>query len=148
MDWAVAFSVEGARFGLPLEVVERVLRAAAVTPLPGAPGMVSGVLQLHGEVVAVVDLRRRCGLPARDMDLGDHILVARTAKRRLAIPVDGVSGVVSWRCADFVPGAALARDIGAWKGVARLADGLLLVQDLEAFLSPEEEGDLDAALAP
>ena len=147
MDWAVAFSVEGMRFALPLAVVERVLRAVEVTPLPGAPGVVSGVLHVHGEVVAVVDLRRRCGLPGREMELDDHILIARTSKRRLAIPVDGVSGVVSWRSTDFVAAATLAPGLGHLQGVARLGDGLVLVQDLEAFLSLQEEGGLDEALA-
>ena len=89
----VPFSLDGAWYALELDVVERVLPMAAVIPLPRAPKVMLGAFNLHGEVVPVVDVRRRLGLAPRGFVLTARFLVARAGRRRLALPVDEVAGV-------------------------------------------------------
>jgi purine-binding chemotaxis protein CheW len=48
-----------------------------------------GVINLHGQVIPVLDIQRRFGLPSCDCGLTAHLLVARTIRRTLALPVDG-----------------------------------------------------------
>lgn len=143
MKFALVFWLGQYSFGLPLEGVERVLRAVEVTPLPCAPAIVSGVVDLAGEIVPVIDLRRHVGLPPRAMRLEDHLLVVRAAGRPLALWVDRAGGVTVWRSADLLPAATAAADPGLC-GIARGADGLILILDLQAFLSPEALDALEA----
>ena len=142
----VVFSIEGQRYALPLHAVERVLPMVAVSPLPQAPAVALGVINVHGRVVPVLDLRRRFGLPPRDHGLTTHLLVARTAPRTMALPVDEVLEVQ-----DVAPSAVTAPDvilpgIGHVAGVVALPDGVLFIHDLEACLSLEEERRLTEAL--
>ena len=147
MCTVTVFNLGERRFGLPLGCVERVLCAVAITPLPNAPGVVRGVIDIHGEIVPVVDLRVRFGLPVREVALDDHLLVAHTAARRLAILVEQVAGVVELDRRDIVAGESLAPGAAYPHAVAKLPDGLVLIQDLDAFLSLDEERSLDDALA-
>src|SRR5688572_17613003 len=89
----VVLTLDEQRYGLRLPAVERVVRSVFVTPLPKAPEIVLGVIDVGGEVVPVVDVRRRFRLPTREVGLTDQLVLARTARRRVALIVDRVAGV-------------------------------------------------------
>lgn len=138
--------IDGQRYGLALHTVERVFPMVAVSPLPKAPAIALGVINLHGRVIPVVDIRRRFGLPLGDYGPTAHLLVARTARRTLALPVDTVPGVMEIAAEAVVPPGAALPGIGYVAGIAALEDGLLFIHDLEAFLSLDEEQQLAEAL--
>jgi len=119
----------------------------AVSPLPGAPPILAGVINLHGSVVPVVDLRRRLGSAPRPYGLGAHLLLVTSLRRRLALSADQVLGVQTIREDSVVPSRLLAPALGGVAGIAALPDGLLFIHDLEAVLSGEDEERLDSALA-
>lgn len=141
------FVIEGQRYALPVTVVERVLPMVAVSPLPQAPAVVLGVISVHGQVVPVVDFRRRVGLAPRDYGVGSHLLVARTRRRALAIAVDEALGVRDVPPEAVTGADALLPGIGHVTGIVALPEGLLYVHDLETFLSLDEERGLSDALA-
>lgn len=143
----LTFTLEGGRYGLDARGVREVARAVAVSRLPGAPPVVSGVVDVRGTLVAVFDLRRRFGLPPREADPDEHLVIARAGARTVALRVDRVLGLESTGEApladprDAVPSA---RHVA---GVARLPDGTTVVLDLAAFLSAAEAESLAEALA-
>lgn len=134
-------------YALRLAAVERIVRIAQITPLPSAPPIVLGVVNIQGRVVPVIDIAARFGLPARDIALTDHLIVARTARRPVALLVESVREVIEGPQAQLTPGAALPGTQYV-DGVLKLADGLVLIHDLDTFLSPMEERKLAQALAP
>jgi purine-binding chemotaxis protein CheW len=140
----VAFRLDEQLFGLPLETVERVLPMVAVTPLPQAPAIARGVIDVHGRITPVVDLRRRLGFPDRTLGLTAHLLVGRTRRRTLALPVDAVLGVREVETA--VPAGAVLPGLAHLAGIVAMPDGLLFIHDLDAFLSLDEERQLATAL--
>jgi purine-binding chemotaxis protein CheW len=142
----VRFTLGDLEFGLPLAAVERVLLAMAVAPLPGAPPVILGVVNVHGDVLPVADMRSRFGLAPRPLDPGDHFVVASTPARRLALAVDSASGVVECPARDLVEAASVVPGMEHVKGIARTGDGLLLIQDLDRFLALDEEAALQEAL--
>jgi len=117
-----------------------------VTPLPKAPAIAIGVINLHGTVIPVLDIRRRFGFPVRDYGPTAHLLVARTRRRTLAVPVDEVFGVSEVMAEAVTPPDAILPGISLVEGIVALADGLLFIHDLETFLSLDEENRLDEAL--
>ena len=142
----VSFVIAEQQYALPLSAVERVLPMVAVSPLPQAPPIALGVINLHGQVIPVLDIRHRLGFPTRDYGLTAHLLVARTHRRTLALPVDEVWGVQEVAVEAIVPPHAILPHLGHVAGIVMLTDGLLVIQDLEAFLSLEEERRLAEAL--
>jgi len=142
----VVFAVGDTRCAIHLDVAERVLPMIAVTPLPGAPAITPGAINLHGDAVAVVDLRRRFGFPPRDHGLSGRLLIARLRQRRVALPVDEVVGVARLQEGSISSPDGLLPGLRHVSGVVATPDGLLFIHDLESFLSLEEEARLDVAL--
>ncbi|MEP6689548.1 MAG: chemotaxis protein CheW [Gemmatimonadaceae bacterium] len=140
----LVFQLDGARYALALDAVREVVRAVAVTPLPGAPDVVHGVIDVRGSVVPVFDLRARLGTTPREIDPDDQFVLANAGARVVALQVDRVE----WMAEVDVTAvsADVARDTPHIAGVARLADGLVLIHDLETFLSESEVVALDDAM--
>jgi purine-binding chemotaxis protein CheW len=139
----VVFRLEGQRYGLDLERVERVLPQVALAPFPKAPAIVSGVFDLHGRLVPVVNVRRRFRLPERAPGVADQLLVVRSARRRLALAVDAVEPVVQVAAGELTAPEAVVPGLEFVRGIARLpALGIVFVHDLDRFLSLDEEAQL------
>lgn len=147
-SFAVTFALDGQRYALDLACVQFAVRAVEITPLPCAPDSVAGIINVRGQVVPVFDLRRKFHLPARDLELDDHIILARTARRLVALVVDAVGGVVECAAGETVPADAVLPGTEYVAGVVKRPDGLILIHDLNTFLSLDEEQALEAAMDP
>lgn len=133
-------------FGIIAETVQEIVSAVAILPLPSAPAVVLGVINLRGEVVAVLDTRLRFGLSPQPLHLSEHFVVCQYDTRRVALRVDHVEGFVSCERAAVQPMDQIAARTPHIAGVVPLADGMLLIHDLPTFLSDAETWRLDAAL--
>ncbi len=132
---------------LRLSQVDRVIRAVDATPLPHAPAIVLGAVDLQGSVVPLLNIRGRFGFADRPVGMDDQFIVARTARRTVMLAVDEVKDIVQ-RPADAVVAAErILQPLEHIDGVIQLDDGLALIHDLERFLSIEEERELENALA-
>lgn len=140
----VLFDVGRQRYGLSLADVERVIRAVAVTPLAGAPAIIEGVINLHGAIAPVLDLRARFGHRARRMGVDDVLIVARAGHRQVAIRADHAVGLARIDPAELHDPAAVTPGGALVAGIATLPDGIVLVHDLKTFLTQAEEDQLDA----
>ena len=142
----VVFALDERRFALALSSIERAVRVVDVTPLPAAPSTVLGIVNVGGDVVAVYDLRRRFGLAEREINLGDQLIIGRTARQKVALLVDSVSGVIEVAEEKIAAAEKILPAIEYIHGIVKLPDGLVLIHDLDRFLSPEEERTLTEAL--
>jgi purine-binding chemotaxis protein CheW len=143
----VVFSLDGQRYALHLSAVEKVVRTVLVTPLPGAPLIVLGVINAHGQIIPVIDVRRRFGLSSRETTLSDSLILAHTPGRIVALGVDSMEGLLESSQRDIAPTAAILPNVPYLNGVVKLDDGLVLIHDLASFLSLDEEQVLDVALS-
>ncbi len=143
----VVFSLDEQRYGLSLRATERVLAAVEVTPLPKAPAIVQGVFNLQGRIIPVMNVRRRFGLTERPITPEDQFVVARAGGRSVALVVDATDGVVETPANAVVPPATILPELPYVHGVFRLADGLVLIHDLNSFLALDEAATLDVALS-
>jgi len=141
----LTFSLGAERFGLDALAVQEIVRAVAIAALPEAPPIVEGVINVRGRIMPVLDIRRRFGLPPVALHPDQHLIVARAGARPVALRVDRAVDLmeVDPRAIES-PGAAPGAKYLA--GIVRLPDGLLVIHDLENFLSPEEGRETDVAL--
>ncbi len=147
----LTFELDGQRYAFPSDQVVRVVQMVAVTPLPGAPAVVEGVVDVHGTIVPVFDLRARAGLPPRAVDPSQHLVVLRGTDRNVAVRVDDVSDFVEVPDANITEMAGLAgTGVGTGvrhiSGVASTVDGTVVIHDLLNFLSLSESAALESAL--
>jgi purine-binding chemotaxis protein CheW len=142
----VLFSLEEPRYALYLSAVERVIRSVEITPLPKTPEIVSGIINLEGEIIPVIDIRRLFHLPSREINLEDQFIIARTSKRHVVLAVDSVISVSElslYRVSDAKDTLPFADYLS---GVTIFENNIILINDLETFLSLDEQQVLDEAL--
>lgn len=135
------------RVALPLPCVERVVRAVYLTLLPDAPEIVLGVVNVQGRIIPAVNMRRRFRLPDREITLTDQLVIAHTSQRTVALMVDAVSGIFEYAEPDIVGAETIIPGLEYIDGVVKLSDGLILIHNLDRFLSLEEAESLDRAMA-
>jgi len=142
----LVFELDRQRYGLRLSAVERVLRAVEVTPLPQTPDVVWGVVDIQGQIVPVLSLRKRFGLSERPIGVSDQFVLARTLQRRVALVVDVARSVIEQTAAGVIESDKILPHLKQIEGVIQIEDGIVLIHDLDRFLSLEEERALARAM--
>ncbi|HEY1068035.1 MAG TPA: chemotaxis protein CheW [Pirellulales bacterium] len=123
-------------FGLDVLRVQEIVRSQTVTRVPLAPDVVHGLMNLRGQIVTAIDLRRRLGLPDRDANVEPVNVVVQTDEGAIALLVDEIDDVLEVGREQFerppqtLQGAA--RDL--IQGVYKLPERLLVVLDLDRIL--------------
>lgn len=143
----VVFNLDEPRYALDLSIIERVIRVVEITPLPKAPEIVLGVINVQGQVIPVVDVRKRFRLPEREMDLCDRFIIAHTSRRLVALVADSVIGIRELGTREMVSAEQAFPFAAYLQGVAKVEGDLILIYDLNQFLSLDEEQGLDVALS-
>ena len=132
-------------YGVDVKQVQEIRRVAEITSVPRAPEFVRGVINLRGRILPVLDLRRRLGLGEVVVERASRIVVVRVKERLLGLLVDGASQVLKIPVSQVEPAPEEVVQKGGdyIRGVAKLADRLIILVDLERLLAQE----LTAAVA-
>ena len=127
------FRLQNLLFGIEVEKVQEVLRHHAMTAVPLAPAVFSGLINLRGQIVTAVDLRLRLGLEARPADVLPMNMVVRCEDGVVSLLVDEIGDVVEVNPEQFEPSPdTLQREARQLiNGVYKLKDCLLHVLSLE-----------------
>jgi len=143
----LVFGLNASRYALPAASVTEVVRAVAITALPGAPRVVEGVVNFKGTLVPVLDVRMRFGLPPQPLAATDLLIIANSGTRFVALRCDGGASVRRVQRSEIeTDGDALSRSRFV-AGLARFPDGTVIIHDLAAFLSEAESAALERALS-
>ena len=135
----VTFRLEDEIYGIDVLKVQEVLRITEISPVPGAPEYVLGIINLRGNVVTVIDARNRFNLPPKESDDSSRIIVVDAFEKIVGLLVDNVSEVA------YVPDSQieLAPNVGAddsnkfISGVYNREGQLLIMVDLAKLINSE-----------
>jgi purine-binding chemotaxis protein CheW len=127
------FSLDSQLFGVAVERVQEVIRAQEMTKVPLAAGSVSGLINLRGQIVAALDLRRCLGMPERAEGVRPMNVVVRAADRAVSLLVDEIGDVLELGSDQFEQPPNTVRSAGQemFAGVYKLDNQLLVVLDTD-----------------
>jgi purine-binding chemotaxis protein CheW len=143
----VIFTLDDQLYALPINNVLRVIHALRITALPKAPDVVSGIINVKGQIIPVVDMRKRFRLVVRDVIPDDNFILANTGKRDVALWIDRVKEVKEIAAGGYSDTRASLPYVEFVKGVAKIENEFILIYDLEQCLSLSEEVELEHALS-
>ena len=135
--------IDGVQVGFPASAVREIVRAVAIVPLPGAPGVVEGAINLHGQIVPVVDVRGRLALAPRPLAADQFLIALQTAHRLIAVRVDDVEDLSEVAESSIASAASVSPVLQRLEGVAATDSGALVIYDVDAFLTQAESEALD-----
>jgi len=139
LQW-VTFKLEGETYGINVMQVQEVLRVSEITPVPGAPSYILGIINLRGNVVTVLDTRMRFGLPMYETDDASRVVIVESNGNVLGILVDSVAEVVYLRSSEIESAPNVGNDESSKyiQGVYSNEGNLLILVDVNKLLSSNE----------
>jgi purine-binding chemotaxis protein CheW len=146
----ISFLVGGEQFGVEILMVQEIIMMSDITEIPNSPDFVEGVINLRGNIIPVLDLRKRLRLRGRPQKegakIGTRILVIEIGEKVTGFIVDAVSRVLSISAADILPPPdIIVAGVQSQyiRGVVHLDNSILVVLDFLKILSTEEKSALE-----
>jgi purine-binding chemotaxis protein CheW len=148
----VVFNLANEDYGVDIGAVDGIVKMQTITKVPHAPGFVEGITNLRGEVLPVIDLRKRFGLPLGETTKDTRIVNVEVDGIKVGMVVDAVTEVLRVAEDDVEPPSPLVTTVDSAfiTGIAKVDDGpgapgrLIILLDLGKVLSTEEQTDLKA----
>jgi purine-binding chemotaxis protein CheW len=135
----VAFRVGTQQFAIEIHSISEVISNCPITPIPGAPKFVEGMVDLRGQLIPVIDLRTRFGIPQTNT-MQTRILILRSNQQKLGLIVDSAEQVYTIPEENIKPPPEGADFVLA---VAKHENELFIILDLERLLSNNEQLNLE-----
>lgn len=141
----VAFCLQGEEFAVDIQKVREVLKLTQITPLPQSLDFIEGVINLRGEVIPVVDLRKRFRIAGSNQSVDARIIIVEIEESLVGLIVDSVTEVLhlSGAAVDPPPRRLAGTRTEFISGVGKLGDRLIIILDIDRILSTEEQVELE-----
>lgn len=139
----VTFRLGSGEYAIDIMQAKEIIKMEKITLIPNAPYFVEGVINLRGNIIPIIDLKKRFNLEESEGDKNTGIIIAKIEDVDMGIMIDSVSKVVSISNSDIQPPPSMLQGIGQRyiKGVGKLEDKLLVVLDLDKLFINEEDDD-------
>ena len=138
----VAFRLGQQTYALPIEPIAQIIDMVAITPIPQLGQVIEGVINVHGEAVAAVKLRRHFDLEDAPLQLNTPILLTRIGGQKIGLIVDEVTDVLNLPADQIVQlGEILPEELGdapIFRGLTYVADDALLMLDPDQLFRPDQ----------
>ena len=135
----LVFVVEGHEYVLPIYMILRTINIVEITPLPHDSELISGVINLHGQVIPVINIRKCLNFKNREPRLSDIMLIANVAERTIAFIVDEVKNIITPKAKDITELNEVLPVVDFINKVVNVNNKLLPVYDLEKLITIEGE---------
>jgi len=141
----IVFRLGSEAYGVDIGQVQGIERIQRITTVPHAPNFVEGVINLRGQVTPVIALRSRFGLEPAEATKETRIVVVRMEEMWVGLVVDAVNGVQRIASDQVEPPSELVTSVESeyLRGIAKVADDLLILLDLQKVLTLKEVASLD-----
>lgn len=137
----ILFTLGNSLYGVPIEKVSEINKLDDITPLPKAPIYIEGVINLRGNVVPVIDLRKRFGMEAVERTNKNKIIVLLIGKRLFGIIVDSVQEVVTLAKESIEPSLPTASGIKSEfiNSIGRYGERLVIILEISRIVTTVED---------
>jgi purine-binding chemotaxis protein CheW len=141
----IIFKLGDEEFGVDILQVKEIEKLdQEVTRVPKAPAFVEGVINLRGEIVPIVDLRKRFGLTQKPITSESRVVIVEINDNLIGMMVDAVIEVIRVNVSSIEPTPQITKGVDAYflNGVAKIDERLIVLLNLERALSAEESREL------
>jgi purine-binding chemotaxis protein CheW len=140
----VSFALGTEEYGVAIAQVQEINRMVAITHVPRAPKFMEGVINLRGQLIPIIDLRTRFGMPRVEQTKNTRIVVTEIGAKRVGMVVDSVSEVhrIAEDQIEPAPDLLTSVDTDYIRGVGKIGDRLIILLDLARVITAQEREQL------
>jgi purine-binding chemotaxis protein CheW len=141
----VSFKLGPEEYGVDIAQVQEINRMVAVTNVPRAPVFMEGVINLRGQLIPIIDLRTRFGMPRAEHTKNTRIVVTEIGTKRVGMVVDSVSEVLRLPLDAIEPAPDMITGVDTEyiRGVGKIDDRLIILLDLAKIVTGSEKRELE-----
>ncbi len=141
----VSFALGSEEYGVDIAQVQEINRMVTITHVPRAPHFMEGVINLRGQLIPIIDLRTRFGMPRTEHTKNTRIVVTEIGSKRVGMVVDSVSEVlrIPTEQIEDAPDMIAGVETEYIRGVGKMGDRLIIMLDLGRVISGSEKRDLE-----
>jgi purine-binding chemotaxis protein CheW len=142
----VVFELASESYGVDIGTVSTIIRMQSITAMPKSPKFVEGVINLRGNIIPVIDLRKRLGLAAGEATRASRIVVVDASGQMIGMIVDAVAETIRLSQDSIEPPSPIVTSIDSdyVRGVGKLESRLVILLDLDKVLTVKESEALRA----
>lgn len=100
---ALIFYLDSKQYAVDLSYIRRIIWAVEITSLPNQQAFIQGIINYHGDITPVINLRQLLGLSSKEISINDHLILCHVNDKPLAFLVDQVKKVVPYQNVDLSP---------------------------------------------
>jgi purine-binding chemotaxis protein CheW len=143
----LSFVLGDAHYCIDILKVQEIRTYEAPTRIANTPTFIKGVMNLRGNIVPIIDLRMKFGLPELRYDTQTVVIVLNIAKRTVGVVVDGVSDVIAVPAADIKapPELSGGLDTQYLQGLATVGGQMMIIIDIERLMTSRDMAIMDEA---
>lgn len=141
----LAFSIENQSFAIPIDKVRCVIRSQELIKITEPPRFVDGLINYHGEIIPVINLRRRLGLPEKNIDINDRFIQVLIGDIVMILIVDHVVGLIDANV-ELLDSKLLHTDFRFIK-IFKSGEGIVLIYSIEELMQSIPDIDIKSLIA-
>lgn len=134
----LVFKIDSQQFAVNLSLIERVIRIVLITKQPNVALGLAGIINLHGEVIPVIDFRSLIGLKIKEIDLSDQLIICHVLGKKMALWIDSVKQIESPLPDQISPANHASKD-ESLESIIKKGQEVILYYNLEKLLSAKTD---------
>lgn len=139
----IVFNIEGEDYGIDISEAHEINRLKEITIMefPKAPDFVEGIISLRGEIVPVINLRKKIGLPEAKKDKNTRIIIVKLDKKIVGIIVDNIIKTIEFEPEEISPVPESMKDVNSKcvRFVGKKENDIVTILDVKELLNIQEE---------
>lgn len=141
----IVFVIGEKEFGVDVKQAREIIPTTELTVIPNSPDFLKGVLSLRGDIIPIIDLRKKLSLSGSSNNQNDKIIIVELDQNLIGMQVDDVREMMRISADKIAAPPRIVRGINSdyLSGVGKLEDRLLILLNLDKILSEEEIRKLD-----
>ncbi len=141
------FRLGSEEYGVDISQIQEIIRMVEITRVPRTPEFVEGVINLRGQLIPIIDLRRRFGMDRIEPTKSSRIIVTDIGTKRIGMIVDSASEVLTipLESIEQAPEIVAGLDADYLQGVGKMGERLIILLDLTMVISGAQRRELEDA---
>jgi purine-binding chemotaxis protein CheW len=137
----VTLGIDNEKYGIEVGKTREIIARYDIVPLPRTPDFIEGIISLRGDIIPVVDLRKRFELKPKERDQNTRVIVVELRDFTVGVQVDSVFEVMKLTAEDIEPPPPLVSGLKAdyLEGVAEVDSHLLTILNVDKIFSTDEK---------
>ncbi len=141
-NYFLLFELNRYKFAIDVSNINRITRSVEITSLPNAPEIVLGVVNVRGDVMPVIDIRKRFGFPGKKVSVNDFLIIGKVKQLSIALIIDNVDEIIEIPVDEIIDRKNVLPGIPHVDGILKLKGDIIYINDLSKLLSLDEEQEI------